>query len=735
MKKFYLLGALAMGLFATGCSSDDIQVPEENQVVEQNQTFYVGMKICGDIPVGRASSTSGNPEDNDKDFAVGTGTENVVNNAYFVFYDMNGQVVGNIVPAEMNAKDWITEGTTGTVEKYYRSVVPVSVRKGEMKPIQVICYLNPISPATLQNPLNIIQTVTRQQVFTEVGDETIFAMSNSVYYDDKGEIHIAVPIPNEILYTTEEDANNALEALKQGKEGAENGVITVNVERYASKLSFNCAKAAEPYQAATRIYDIPNRDYSVEAVTLNFVPEYWAVNAESEYSYVIKSFRQESELGQIMADNYKYDVLNSRINAADPSVYNSMTSGTVVSTLSEGGWNWNSPTLMRSYWSISPAYFQAEYPEVAGDLAELGGSISANQHYWTPAELEKNGFAYGEDNIGKSDTQYFRETTVGYKALASNNPAAAVPSVIFVGKYNIKIGEKVVSDPDPDPDKGTSFYTYLAGQVPNTTGLGDRPYIYFDNNPTGPKPLNSIVEGGESMLRRFIAQSTVIFKQDEDGRYSRYSVYDEEALKGLLPYIAVSEIDQKVKEAAADQTEGNDKYKALKLQANARSLQFTTLPPADANIYIATAKGYCRIVADDAENFDVETQVKLSVANATVMQQLGYAYYYNNGEGYFNIPVKHLGWYRAANQLGPNTNDPGSQTTNKFNWSYVRVGDFGMVRNHTYNVEVNKITGLASGISGDNVPIVPPATTDDYFVSYSVRILKWAVVPTQSVDL
>ncbi len=58
-----------------------------------------------------------------------------------------------------------------------------------------------------------------------------------------------------------------------------------------------------------------------------------------------------------------------------------------------------------------------------------------------------------------------------------------------------------------------------------------------------------------------------------------------------------------------------------------------------------------------------------------------------------------------------------------------------MVRNHSYQVSVNKIVGLASGIAGDNTPIVPPASTDEYYIAYSVRILKWAVVPVQNVDL
>lgn len=717
MKSSYFYGAAALCLLFTACKSDDIMGPD-NEVMETDQTFYVGLKICGDLPVTRSAAGNGSPNDDNTDFDMGT-SESGVNNAYFVFYDMNGNVVGNIVPADLSDTDgWSTEGGGETVEKYYRSVVPVSVRKGEMKPIQVICYINPISPATLQNPLNVIQTVSREQVSTTVGDDTYFAMSNSVYYantNNDTEPSIAVPIPNDILYDSEQQANDAIDALKNNEEGAESGVITVYVERYASKLSFTCQSDPTPYTAGTRVYDLGNKTYAAKTVTLDFVPEYWALNAEAENTYVIKSFREENELGQILANNYQYGALNSRINAANPEDYSSNPL-VISSTLGSGNaWVWNNPDYHRSYWSVSPAYFQSEYPEVSSDLEEAGGTIKTNQNYIKHKDIASQGFAYA--GKGLKDTQYFRETTVGYKALASNNPAAAMPSVIFVGKYNVKIDGTPVDIPK---DKG--FYTYLTGAV---TGIeGDRPYIYFDNVSNS---LNSVVTGGESMLRRFLAQSTVLYKKNSDGKtYSRYSIYNADDINRLFNYVAVSEIDEAVKEAASDQTESGGNYKSLKLQANARSLQFTAVPPASANIYIATADGYCQIVSDETPTPANSGLVKLSVANATLMQQVGYAYYYLNGDAYFNIPVKHLGWYRVGNE---------QKTATRIDWKQVRVGDFGMVRNHSYNVNVESITGLASGIGGENVPIVPPAATDDYFVAYSVRILKWAVVPTQNVNL
>ena len=57
------------------------------------------------------------------------------------------------------------------------------------------------------------------------------------------------------------------------------------------------------------------------------------------------------------------------------------------------------------------------------------------------------------------------------------------------------------------------------------------------------------------------------------------------------------------------------------------------------------------------------------------------------------------------------------------------VGDLGMVRNHSYSVNVTAIKGLGTAISDYEAPIVPPADTKEQYVSYKVNILKWAVVP------
>lgn len=713
MKKTNLYGAMAFGLLLTACSSDNLSEPT-NKPLEADQTFYVNLAIHADNPMTRAAKDNGTPDVSN--FDAGTDAENKVNNAYFVFYDEDGLVVGDLVPVTLTTPTQST-ATDGTVKEYYKSTVPVSVRKGEKSPTGVICYINPISPSSLQTTLSNIQTVNRERVTTNIGGQTYFGMSNSVYYtsstgDGAKAPQITVPIQTGQLFKTEKEAQDAAD---------KDLVVDIYVERYACKLQFTPAGVDEdgnslnkPYTTSTLIYTTEGATPTANPVVLEFEPQYWALNARANKSYVIKSFRREAADGVIMADNYSYELLNYRINVADPQTKFTYGDDELGRTLGTNeSWQWNNPTFKRSYWGMSPAYFQKEYPEVASDVNKVDMPY---QDYLTYAELvgDAKNPSKGYD-LTKPDAlqpKYFMETTVGSAAINSANPAAAVASVIYVGQYKMTVnGTEIEGNP--------SFYTYLKGNVTVDGKTEQHPYVYFDANDNG----ESVVAGGESMLKRFCAQSTILFTKDAAGEYHELGLDDYAT---FISALEVAEIDDAVKKAVDGVA-----TTALKLQANARSLQFKSAAAANDNgIYIADGNGYKSLVADDTEK-PTNSEIRISEANAILMQQVGYAYYYDAGKGYFNIPVRHFGWYRTGNDN--NKTVDGKPVA--MNWRLVRVGDFGMVRNHSYNVVVNKITGLASGINGNDTPIVPPASTEDYYVAYKVNILKWAVVPTQSVDL
>lgn len=666
MNKNFLFGAMALGLLFTGCQSDNLTQEPDAPKTDADRTYYVSMNIRGDV-------VSGSRADGDPTFDAGT-DESEVKNAYFVFYNSSGTMVGEIVKVDLESAEVVTNPADNTVDKYYQSVVPVSVNKGEDDPTQVVCYINPITPASLQNPLNVIQTNTRDILYTTGSSKKYFAMSNSVYYPEgKEDPQIAVPVDKKSLFNSEVEAKAALEALKNNSDAEKAAlVVDIYVERYAAKLTFQHVDP-DKYVTATSLI---NNDAEIP-VTLTFTPNKWILNAACEETYIVKSFRQESTEGQILPDNYTNTALDGIINGTD------------------GKWNWNAPTYHRSYWGMSPAYFTAEYPEVSSDVTgDLQGKLkqkyySYNELIGTPADGENPavpGIGFNA-NTTEASTKYFHETTVGSKALGSKNPAAAVPSVILVGDYTLKVNDAAVP-------AGTTFYTYL-------TGSAGKPLVYFEAN--NDAQGTSAVTGGESMLRRFIEQTSILFKADG----VPYDITDETDMATLVAVLEVAEPSTSVK--------GN-----LKLPERYRTLQFKE-GAVTTGIYVATEEGYMPIAATTTTS-----TISLTDANIALMQQVGFCNRYVAGAGYFNIPVKHLGWYRSGNT---------QKDAEKIDWNIVRVGDFGVVRNHSYSINVTAILGLATGIGGKDSPIVPPSDTKDYFVAYRVNILKWAVVPTQSVKL
>ena len=93
---------------------------------------------------------------------------------------------------------------------------------------------------------------------------------------------------------------------------------------------------------------------------------------------------------------------------------------------------------------------------------------------------------------------------------------------------------------------------------------------------------------------------------------------------------------------------------------------------------------------------------------------------FSTGKAYFNIPLKHI-WKAAS-------------TSNVFDPKTVVLGDYGVVRNHIYDLTINKIEGLATGIGDIEQPIVPPTENEQYYISTRIRVLQWRMV-SQSVDL
>lgn len=123
----------------------------------------------------------------------------------------------------------------------------------------------------------------------------------------------------------------------------------------------------------------------------------------------------------------------------------------------------------------------------------------------------------------------------------------------------------------------------------------------------------------------------------------------------------------------------------------------------------------------------------VAAVNRALWQQVHTMEIYNNGRAFFNIPIKHLGYGNEVAANRPLESGTGKEIV--YNWEYMRRGDFGVVRNHVYNINVSSIKGLATGLRSDDQPIVPPKDAVNYWVAAKLNVLAWNVINTQNVEL
>lgn len=104
-----------------------------------------------------------------------------------------------------------------------------------------------------------------------------------------------------------------------------------------------------------------------------------------------------------------------------------------------------------------------------------------------------------------------------------------------------------------------------------------------------------------------------------------------------------------------------------------------------------------------------------------------HAYGFKGGKMFYNIPVEHL--------LGINNN------TYPANADAIKEGMYGVVRNHWYQLNINKVMGLGHGVfnpgsdTTPGEPIIPQNPDNDrYALNAKINILSWKIVK-QSVDL
>lgn len=651
MKKFNLFPCVSglVALVMSACSSD---LPEKGATVYENdETRFVQITISNP-PATRAAADGATFED-------GIEAENVVKDAFFVFYDRFGAVVGdnsivNLTFGQNPADNNLSVGQIAT------TTVRLSIPKGSNLPEYVIAFLNPVNYEEVSDQANMNEL--RNSIRTDyLCSHNCFAMNNSAYYGNNpisGDNNVKIlgaPVYTEQLHPTAAAAE------------ASAAPIEIYVERYAAKVKLSLKNEGIEDQTVGE----EGKEYS-----LKFVPEAWSINADAPEMYASKRFENSNSSDHLVPT---YDEVQAML----------------------GTWTtWNDPANHRSYWACSPGYYATKFPAVSDDIIDIAATgtgageavkpyalryYSYNQIADQSAANTSEGKGITVFNNGGTNWKYVLENTMGKDAFKSANAKAAAPSVVIVGHYEVwKDGAQIQNSP--------GFCLYADN-------------LYFtDNGPAG--------MGNVTTIKTVLMDRNGILAIDQNGTLMT-SGNATPAIKNCF------EIAHPSKNVRGQQKVPH-RYVTLQLKQGltAADLQGLFYKPAGSDTWK-------QIEATDSQTLE---QV-IDGINKLLWAQLGNAQIYTQNKGYFSIPIQHLGI--TENPVAANANPP-IAADGSVNWKNVRVGDFGLVRNHVYSLEVTAIKGLASGIDGLDNPLVPSMEDDEYWVKYKINILNWRVVPAQT---
>lgn len=679
--KQLLLGSLFVGLVAS--CSDDLNY-DDNKVLENETTTYVRVSILGDN-ITRA----------DEDFELGNPDESMIKSILLMFYDAGRNYVGQ-KSILLNESNEITDidDYDHTVERIKTFIAQIELPQNINYPKYVVAYVNPTSKA-----LNDLATEKLEDAMkfirarNEVSYNGYRTMNNAMYFDgNTGYTRFATEIDFKgQFFKTEAEAK------------AENAnSIDIYVERMEAKIRTSIEGLKNdkitPFDSESGITD---DEGNAIAYTLTFVPEAWFVNGTEKRSFLLKNYRfgRKNFLTGNMTDTdygFSLNALNSAFRQNDQD--NRRPDSFTV----------NDEDNTRSFWAIDPTYFYEDqteslYPDVSydvkyGTINPTGAEYPLLYRSYNNVLAEKTSNNYVKFDGNVKTHEYVLENTLSLNTLRSTDAKAAMTSVVLLGHYLVKNAA------------GEIVFNGASGE----TGPKTANAFYIRHEANGKKYVMITDEQAIDFFMERSGSTFFVMKLNQDGTPAKdeagHAIYEPlraAHLKSGNNY-PVSYQDFKLE------------YPTKELAGKKQSEQWRTLRVAtDANgkynnnLYVYDNNGGYKLL-NELSSEELTTFLSRMYSSFGVLER------FQAGKAYFNVPLKHI-WAPSNN-------------SNEFKPDNVLLGDYGVVRNHIYDLTINKITGLGTGIGDINQPIVPPTENEQYYISTRLNILKWRVV-NQSVDL
>lgn len=669
-KKLFL-GMLSVGVLSA--CSNDLPV-EDGKVLENETTTYVKLSLVSPGSGTRAA-----------EYENGSADESMVQNILLTFFDAGRNYVGQheiVVNEKVEGLD--VPGGPNTVERFLTVVAPITLPENVNHPKYIVAYVNPtsdhkdLSTSKLEDNIAIIRN--RASV-SEAGYRT---MNNSVYFNEQsGNTRYAT----EVNFTTQ-----FYKTEKEAKDPNANS-IEITVERMEAKVKLNNDLSKIEVRPYTNAYN-GQSSTDEKKFQLEFMPQAWFVNATEKRSFLIKNFRTGSS--NIFSGNYPETDFGMKFNDLKNAFKTGLDNDVRHTEV-------NDETNLRSYWALDPTYFEQAgttgstdlYPDVSYDVQYGQINTSGKENY--PLLYRSYANVMAEQTKGESTNyvkfnskvkthEYVLENTMNRQTLIGNDAMASMSSVVLIGYYVIKDESGEIKF-DGSSEKGNFYIRHESSDTKHIM-LSDNDVIDYFLERAGSTLYVQTVDQEGNKVKDSYEPLRAKHLQNEHYKvsYDNFDlVYPEKSL--VAPARPLSE-----------------QWRTMMLSKGEDGTY------GDILIYDANSDsgngGYKQITEADIK--DLKTRL---------YSTFGVVEKFQTGKAYFNVPLRHI-W----------------GTSNKFDSQKVQLGDYGVVRNHVYDLTINKIEGLGTGIGDIEQPIVPPTGNDQYYISAKLRILQWRVVK-QSVDL
>lgn len=280
-----------------------------------------------------------------------------------------------------------------------------------------------------------------------------------------------------------------------------------------------------------------------------------------------------------------------------------------------------------------------------------------------------------------------------------------------------------------DPDLSYTSYSELSSTINGSYDETTYGYAYCnentnvvdyisDNNVVDPAKVTSVLIGAqvcnaEGTPLDLVRHNGLLFKKDA------YLNYVVNVVNNANPFNAYT--------SYVDETDNETKYKKLdgsylKLVRDADSKALTVVVDEQQ---FAGEKEFYSITEVDGKK--VATELSTEDAKKALQDCLD-AYTtdetlfvcdeaFTNGMMYYAIPIEHLAGFGIEG-----------------NTKVIIEGSYGVVRNHWYQIVLDKLEKLGTGVFDKTEVIIPTTPEQKYYLAATINILSWKIV-NQSVEL